>query len=122
MPSLPSWSARFQDVKPDSNPPFKIRGVACATPDAKRQTIETVAHMVRVNFVIDLFLLALRMAPARGWACCHQARLNSVGTFTPSHSQAHPSVREWLTKTEFPTCRSGDQSSFHFVWGWFMEF
>jgi hypothetical protein len=41
-PSLPGWFTRVQDVKPDSNPPFKIRGEAFATPDAKRQTIETV--------------------------------------------------------------------------------
>jgi len=45
-PSLPSWFTRVQDVKPDSNPPFKIRGVAFATPDATRQTIETVVQVM----------------------------------------------------------------------------
>jgi hypothetical protein len=44
--SLPSWFTRVQDVKPDSNPPFKIRGVAFATPDTKRQTIEAVVQVM----------------------------------------------------------------------------
>src|SRR5262245_36153964 len=75
VPSLPIWSARTHDAKPDSNPPLKISGVALAVAAANRQEINTLSNTVMlVNFVIEgilrgAFDQAIDNADRKGQLC-----------------------------------------------------
>src|SRR4030095_802176 len=93
VPSLPNWSALVHEVNPDSNPPFKIEGPACAGGTAAKR-IPAAANVETVKLV-DAFIERSFSKDTERLRLCPALTGRALVCSEPSPRTWHPG-RAWV--------------------------